>query len=46
MLWVLCDYCEMLVFLSEIMGVLDYKFCNWLLNRSYWFFMMILCEKW
>jgi hypothetical protein len=26
-LWVLCDYCEMLAFLSEVMGVIDCKVC-------------------
>jgi hypothetical protein len=26
-LWVLCDYYEMLVFLSEVLGVLDCKVC-------------------
>jgi hypothetical protein len=25
--WVLCDYCEMLVFLSEVLCVLDWKVC-------------------
>jgi hypothetical protein len=27
LLWVLCDYCEMLVFIREEMGFLDCKYC-------------------
>ena len=27
-LWVLCDYCEMLAFLREVMGVIDCKVCS------------------
>jgi hypothetical protein len=26
-LWILCDDCEMLVFVSRVMGIIDYKVC-------------------
>jgi hypothetical protein len=45
-LWVLYDYCEILVFLSEVWVLLIVDSVHWLLNQSSWFLMMILSGKW
>jgi hypothetical protein len=39
----LCDDCEMLVIVSRVMGIIDYKVVHWLFSWSIWFFMMVLC---
>jgi hypothetical protein len=46
LLWVLCDYCEMLACVSEIWELLIIESVHWLLTQTNWFLMMILCGKW
>ena len=32
LLWVHCDYCEMLAFVSDVMGVIDCKVCTMMIG--------------